>query len=356
MTKPHISVVVDTYNHERYIEQALVSVLEQDFPAAATEIIVIDDGSTDRTPEIARQFEPRVRLIRKENGGQASAFNAAIPETTGDLVAFLDGDDWWAREKLTAVAQAFEANPGIAAVGHGFYEVYDAEPRILMVPQKACRISLDTLEETRIATVAKSFIATSKLTVRRRILDRIGRIPEELLFCADEPILNAALALGGAFLLDRPLCYYRYHSSNQFGVLSRDVGPNKKKYQVQKCITEVLPDNLSALGVSPAAIEILVKRHKVDMARFEGQFAGGRLQVFRAETRYFRTEFTNPSPGFWLFKAAVAALTLILPPARFYQVREWYGKRGLRRFREAVGTAEHTYPEMYKRVPLSERE
>jgi hypothetical protein len=48
----------------------------------------------------------------------------------------------------------------------------------------------------------------------------------------------------------------------------------------------------------------------------------------------------------------VAALTLILPPARFYQVRDWYGKRGLSRFREAVGSAEHTYPEMYKRVPL----
>src|SRR5579863_8969263 len=205
--KPIISVLIDTYNHERYIEQAIVSVLEQDFPAAETEIIVVDDGSTDRTAEIVRQFEPRVRLLQKANGGQASAFNTAIPETCADLVAFLDGDDWWTKDKLSGVAQAFEDHPDIPAVGHGFYEVYDNEPRVLMVPKKLCRIGLSNLEETRIATVAKSFIATSKLTVRRAVLDRVGKIPDQLVFCADEPILNTALALGGALLLDRPLCY-----------------------------------------------------------------------------------------------------------------------------------------------------
>src|SRR6516165_9504076 len=106
MARPHISVLIDTYNQQHYIEQAVVSVLEQDFPPEETEILVVDDGSTDRTPEIVRKFEPRVRLLRKSNGGQASAFNAAIPETSGALVAFLDGDDWWTKDKLSAVAEA----------------------------------------------------------------------------------------------------------------------------------------------------------------------------------------------------------------------------------------------------------
>ncbi len=61
-------------------------------------ILVVDDHSTDRTPEIVRKFVPNVRLIQKTNGGQASAFNAAIPEARGEIVAFLDGDDWWANE------------------------------------------------------------------------------------------------------------------------------------------------------------------------------------------------------------------------------------------------------------------
>jgi glycosyltransferase involved in cell wall biosynthesis len=76
LAKPSISVLIDTYNHERFIEKAIVSVLQQDFPAVAREIIVVDNGSVDRTAEIVRQFESQVRYIHKENGGQASAFNA----------------------------------------------------------------------------------------------------------------------------------------------------------------------------------------------------------------------------------------------------------------------------------------
>src|SRR5258705_12191269 len=105
--KPLVSVLVDTYNQERYIEQAIVSVLEQDFPPDDYEIVVVDDGSTDGTREIVRKFEPRVRLLRKDNGGQASAFNAAVPELRGEIIAFLDGDDWFAPAKLSAVMKEF---------------------------------------------------------------------------------------------------------------------------------------------------------------------------------------------------------------------------------------------------------
>src|ERR1700683_4600223 len=100
MARPLLSVLIDTYNHERFIEQAIVSVLEQDVAEADREIVVVDDGSTNRPPEIVRKFEPRVRLIRKKNGGQASAFNIGIPECRGEIIAFLDGDDWWAPGKL----------------------------------------------------------------------------------------------------------------------------------------------------------------------------------------------------------------------------------------------------------------
>ena len=135
MTTPYISVLIDTYNHERYIEQAIVSVLEQDFPAREMEIVVVDDGSTDSTPSIIQKFLPRLRYMRKKNGGQASAFNTGIRELHGPIVAFLDGDDWWAKQKLSVVAETFEANPEIAVVGHGFYEVRDTEPaREMFVP------------------------------------------------------------------------------------------------------------------------------------------------------------------------------------------------------------------------------
>jgi len=109
MSRPFISVLIDTYNHERFIEQAIRSALEQDFPVADREILIVDDGSTDKTPEILRQFEPGIRILQKTNGGQASAFNRGIPECRGEIIAFLDGDDWWAANKLSCIVAAFAA-------------------------------------------------------------------------------------------------------------------------------------------------------------------------------------------------------------------------------------------------------
>ena len=120
MTTPSITVLIDTYNHERFIEEAHRQRARTGFSARSDmEILVVDDGSTDRTPEIVRKFEPRVRLLRKANGGQASAFNAGISEARGEIVSFLDGDDWWARNKLTRVMQAMSSDPAVGIVGHG---------------------------------------------------------------------------------------------------------------------------------------------------------------------------------------------------------------------------------------------
>jgi glycosyltransferase involved in cell wall biosynthesis len=94
LAKLPISVLIDTYNHERFIEKSINSVLEQGFPVTGREIIVVDDGSTDRTPQIVKRFEAHLQYIRKENGGQASAFNVGIPECWGEIIAFLDGDDY----------------------------------------------------------------------------------------------------------------------------------------------------------------------------------------------------------------------------------------------------------------------
>ena len=157
---------------------------------------MVDDGSTDRTSEIIEKFVPRVRYIRKKNGGQASAFNASLPELHGSIVAFLDGDDWWAKEKLTAVAEAFERNPEIAAVGHGFYEVRDNEPpREMFVPAKTCRLDLSSVEAARLADAGLTLLGTSRLSVRREILNRIGPVPDELVFF-DAPIFSSRSGAG----------------------------------------------------------------------------------------------------------------------------------------------------------------
>ena len=80
MAKPFVSALIGMYNHERLIEKAIVSMLKQDFPADDREILVVDDGSTHRTTEILRKCASQIRIVRKPNGGQASAFNRLVAQ------------------------------------------------------------------------------------------------------------------------------------------------------------------------------------------------------------------------------------------------------------------------------------
>src|SRR5262249_46439014 len=119
-----VSVLIDTYNHERYVETAIRSVLQQeDIGNATLEILVVDDGSTDRTREIIQKFGNLVKYFYKPNGGQASAFNFGIPLCGGEIICFLDGDDWWHPKKVRTVLDAFSADRAKVAVGHSFMEV-----------------------------------------------------------------------------------------------------------------------------------------------------------------------------------------------------------------------------------------
>src|SRR6476620_899655 len=107
---PLVSVLIDTYNYGRYVEKAIESVLAQDYPQERMEVLVVDDGSEDDTAERVGKYGERVQYLRKTNGGQASAFNAAIPRTRGEIVALLDGDDYWLPGKLRRVVEEFAKN------------------------------------------------------------------------------------------------------------------------------------------------------------------------------------------------------------------------------------------------------
>src|SRR4029077_3497893 len=131
---------------------------------------------------------PRVRLIRKTNGGQASAFNTGIPECHGDIVAFLDGDDWWAAQKLRRVVEEMERNPEVGIVGNGITEVFDNGNEQSEVLHAMPRFRLDSLEGARIFRRRKSQLGTSRMTVRTEILRRILPVPEAIVIEADEYI------------------------------------------------------------------------------------------------------------------------------------------------------------------------
>jgi glycosyltransferase involved in cell wall biosynthesis len=344
MTKPILSVLIDTYNHERYIEQALVSALEQDFPASDYEIVVVDDGSTDRTPEIVRKFAPRVRILSKKNGGQASAFNAAFPELKGEIIAILDGDDWFAPGKLNAVAKALERNPEAAAVGHGFYEFHEDTKEIkLRAPLQPKFLSLATPETAREAAAHWQFLIVGSLTVRRQVLEKIIPIPEALVFCADGPIAWASMAMG-LYIFEEPLCYYRYHASNLHAVDAATQAKMRKRFEMGCLMLEQIEPILIRLGVSSDSLRAAFYPSWLEFSRSGLRTSGGsRLRAFQTEMRFFRMEHQNPTVGYLMFKyLAVGTATLLLPPRHFYQLRDWYGRQNLGRFRDRLfKTARH---------------
>jgi Glycosyl transferase family 2 len=357
MTDPLISVLIDTYNQERYIEQAIESVLAQDFPAAETEIFIVDDGSSDNTSEIIQKFIPRVHYIRKRNGGQASAFNACIPELRGRIISFLDGDDWWAPGKLTAVAEAFEANPGVAAVGHGFFEVRENElAHEMFVAAKTCRLDLTSIEAARLANAGLTLLGTSRLSVRREVLDRIGPIPLELTFCADNPILTFALALGGAIILDQPLCYYRQHSQNLYAPIVMDPAALRRRFEQLGFLLSYVPPRLAEFGIPSEVIDALIESPLIEFERARLQFSDARRwKVFCTELRRFRTYYDRPSAGYLVFECVVGVCALLLPPRRFYQLLGWYGRNDFKRFRNILGRAEpRVAPASFQRRPVAE--
>src|SRR5579863_4991644 len=181
MAKPLVTVLVDTCNHERFIEEAVVSVLEQDFPRSEMEILVVDDGSTDRTPEILRKFASTLRLLRKTNGGQASAFNFGIPEARGEIIAFLDGDDWWAPQKLSRVMEYLSSHPEVGVLGHGIYQVDSVLGHTgTTVPQNSREISFASLDDTAFFRRMMCFFGTSRVVIRKRVAERALPIPESI--------------------------------------------------------------------------------------------------------------------------------------------------------------------------------
>ena len=114
---PLVTVIIGVYNAERYLAEAIESVLAQTHPAV--EVIVVDDGSTDASGRIAEGYGVRVRCIRQENGGMAAARNRAIPEARGSYLSFLDADDRFPPDKLRNQLAVFEAEPELDVVyGH----------------------------------------------------------------------------------------------------------------------------------------------------------------------------------------------------------------------------------------------
>ena len=324
MPTPFVSVLIDTYNQEAFIEEAIASVLQQDFPASETEVLVVDDGSTDRTAQVVEKFAPRVRLLSKSNGGQASAFNAGIPETRGEVVAFLDGDDWWTLDKLSAVARVFAEEPSVGLVGHGTTQVYLDGRTQAELPCEVTRFRLTSVEEAKVFRMRRGFLGTSRMAYRREVLNRIGSVPGALRFEADEYLFTLAGLFGDVMILPKSYTFYRLHAGNLFQFASGGRETLRRKQQVLAALAKSLEEKLREQRVPGDIAKTILEcvQLEADVLGLE-LYSGFPWETISAELKVMRVFHSDASMWQLLFTLARLAPALLLPAAAYYRARHW---------------------------------
>ena len=200
---PSFSVLIPTYQAERYVVAAVESALAQTRPPH--EVIVCDDGSTDGTARVLEPYRDRIAYLRKENGGEGSAKNAAARAASGDFVVLLDADDTYLPERLEALGQLAAARPDLDLVTTDAFVEVDGEA-VRRVYASASRFDVG---DQRKAILRGNFIH-GHCAIRRDTYLAAGGFDESIRFTADWDCW-IRLILGGARagLVAEPLAVYR---------------------------------------------------------------------------------------------------------------------------------------------------
>ncbi|MEZ0264843.1 MAG: glycosyltransferase family 2 protein [Phycisphaerae bacterium] len=206
------SIVITSYNYDRYVRAAIDGALAQSHPA--TQVVVVDDGSTDGSPEVVRSYADRAVVVCKTNGGQASAFNAGLAACDGQLVCFMDSDDLIYPHTMARAVAA--VGPGHAKV-HWPLDIIDADGRATGDVMHRHDLAAGDVRPAVLAggPAAYNWPCTSGNAWTRTFLDRVMPMPEaEYRIGPDVYLAALAPLFGEVARLDAPGGAYRIHGHN----------------------------------------------------------------------------------------------------------------------------------------------
>jgi glycosyltransferase involved in cell wall biosynthesis len=199
---PRISCVIPVYNAERYVERSLRSVLEQSLPPH--EVIVIDDGSSDATPDILAGYGDRLRVLRQKNAGPAAARNRGIEIAAGELICFQDADDEWLPEKLSKQLALLASHP----------ETDMCITHLRNIWAEHLDSARQALGDHIYANDPPGYVFQTSL-VRRRVFDMAGMLNEQLRRAEDIEWFARAKDAGVVLEVMPEVLVYRYlHGEN----------------------------------------------------------------------------------------------------------------------------------------------
>jgi len=213
-----VSIIIPAHNVAAFIGDAICSALAQSYPRI--EVIVVDDGSTDYTPEVVRRFGREVRLIRQENAGPSAARNAGLAAARGTHVAFLDGDDAFDPTRIEVLLDALRDASPAAAFATTDARLWDGT-RFL----RRFAISTPVPGERDLSTFLDETWCYIGILARRDTLLAAGGFRQELRHCEDYDLWLRLLAGGKTYAyVPRPLYHYRVRESSLSNDTRQQIG------------------------------------------------------------------------------------------------------------------------------------
>ncbi len=299
--RPLASIVIPSYNHERFVGRAVESALAQTVPDL--EVVIVDDGSTDESPAILRAVarDPRVRLLEQENRGAHAAISRGLELARGEHLFILNSDDLYHPTRLEVLLEKFAQDASVAMAcswidviddSGGSLGIKEAWRSLPPWPQPEPGPGLNDLALPALCLLAGNFVATtSNIAFRRDLLERIELAP--LRYCHDWDLALQLARLGGLAVVESPLLRYRMHDANTLreGRDQRD-GTARMRFE----ILWVVARHASALLAAQAIVG--------------GEDSDLRGRFWRSMPRFGRLEIAG----------SLVALEQLLSPAAFDQL------------------------------------
>lgn len=208
--------LINTRNHVQFIDECVQSCLAQRVPPDCVyEVHAVDAGSTDGTLEKLQAFGSSMTVYARENIGQSGAFNLCV-DIDADIFMYCDGDDRLHPERLQKIVERFTAHPDVVLVGNSINEV-DADGNLIRRVKVETDQYLDAsgTDAVRLYGV-RCLLGTSRLAVRKAVLEKILPFERRVLFEADEYVFNLLPVFGRVCILSTTLTDYRLHGRNNY--------------------------------------------------------------------------------------------------------------------------------------------
>jgi glycosyltransferase involved in cell wall biosynthesis len=247
LTETLISVVIPVYNYARTLPRAVESVLAQ-LDEATADLLVIDDGSTDDTPEVVEHLllkhGGRFRALRKSNGGLSSVRNRGLEETAGRYLVFLDSDDEMAPGALAALSQHIESNPHSLMVIGAHWSVFADGRRSL---QASRPLPVTPRQRLQGYLLNKTVSISNGACAMHRDVFVLGNYPEHLRNVEDLPVFAQVLARYPCTVLDKPLALIYKHADSMRHDLRQSLAAGTEQVVSEVFSSRRMPEEMGDL-------------------------------------------------------------------------------------------------------------